>query len=568
MIGLNDLLGRMSMRVASVAALGLLSFTLSTGSAAAETRVLKLYNLHTKEKVSIAFKKDGRYLPQGLKDLNWFLRDWRKKEPTQMDKRLLDLIWEAYRQSGSRDYINVICGYRSAGTNNMLRSRSSGVAKESQHTLGRAMDFFIPDVPLKKMREIGLRMEVGGVGYYPKSGSPFVHFDVGNARHWPRMSRKELVAVFPKGNTIHVPSDGKPLPGYEQALAAYKQRKGSSATTMMAAASSRGGGKTLFAALFGGGADEEEDVANVEVAAAQRAPRPEPVAKTPAKAVEPPVAVAALVPTEKPKLLSNGVPLPIRDTFDTTAPTPPAAIAERPAAEQPESSEFAALVPARVPLPQWAPQRAAPAVIAPSVAVASVASPAQRDDVSALMAAVESTSAAQEIAASAPAQMAYAVPTPRSRPPFEAILSGKPASADAIRDIASASVPMPSEMPSRVAATTPAPHALAVTPSQRPVATASLTPRTQPKILPASAPTVAKAAAPRQNLLLASTGSAKPRAAKPAAPLAVPKGKTGRFARTSPAPTSAPAAIAAAVAPSQDAIQSRIEMAMSAAFAD
>ena len=87
------------------------------------------------------------------------------------------------------------------------------------------MDFFIPDVPLAKLREIGLRMQIGGVGFYPTSGSPFVHMDTGSVRHWPRMTRQQLVRVFPNGNTLHVPSDGKPLPGYAEALAAYKARK-------------------------------------------------------------------------------------------------------------------------------------------------------------------------------------------------------------------------------------------------------------------------------------------------------------------------------------------------------
>ena len=70
----------------------------------------------------------------------------------------------------------------------MLRRRSKGVAKNSQHMRGKAMDFFIPGVPLAKLRAIGLRMQVGGVGFYPTSGSPFVHMDTGSVRHWPRMT--------------------------------------------------------------------------------------------------------------------------------------------------------------------------------------------------------------------------------------------------------------------------------------------------------------------------------------------------------------------------------------------
>ena len=115
----------------------------------------------------ITFKRNGRYDQKGLQQLNRFLRDWRRNEPTKMDPRLFDLVWEVYQKSGSRGYIHVVSAYRSPATNSMLRSRSKGVAKKSQHMLGKAMDFYIPDVKLKKLREIGMKFEVGGVGYYP-----------------------------------------------------------------------------------------------------------------------------------------------------------------------------------------------------------------------------------------------------------------------------------------------------------------------------------------------------------------------------------------------------------------
>ncbi|PSJ61000.1 DUF882 domain-containing protein [Pseudaminobacter soli (ex Li et al. 2025)] len=258
-----------------MAAFGFL--TMVASAASAETRSLKLYFVHTGEKKEITFKRNGRFDPAGLADLNRFLRDWRRNEPTKMDPRLFDLIWEAYRASGSHEYIHVVSAYRSPTTNSMLRSRSKMVAEKSQHMLGKAMDFYLPDVPLKRMREIGLKMQAGGVGYYPTSGSPFVHFDVGNVRHWPRMSRQELVALFPNGKTLHVPSDGKPLPGFEEALAAYEARKGSGGELAVAMAS--GGSKStkrsggLLAALFGGGgSDDEEDSAPV-VASAAPAPK-------------------------------------------------------------------------------------------------------------------------------------------------------------------------------------------------------------------------------------------------------------------------------------------------------
>ncbi len=195
-------------------------------------RALKIYHIHTGETATIVFKRDGVYDQDGLRQLNYILRDWRKNRPTNMDPHLFDLLWQVYGASGSTESIHVVCGFRSPETNAMLRHRSRGVAKHSQHMLGKAMDFFIPGVPLGKLREIGLRMQVGGVGYYPTSGSPFVHMDTGNVRMWPRMSRTQLAQVFPNGKTLYVPSDGKPLPGYAEALAAYKSRKGTPAVMM------------------------------------------------------------------------------------------------------------------------------------------------------------------------------------------------------------------------------------------------------------------------------------------------------------------------------------------------
>ncbi|OWV87242.1 ATP/GTP-binding protein [Rhizobium sp. N122] len=280
-------------KVARTAAAALLAVAVSSpvfvstpSEAAGDTRSLKLYFIHTGEKAVITYKRNGKFDPKGLEQLNRFLRDWRKNQPTKMDPRLFDLIWEVYRQSGSRDYINVVCGFRSPGTNEMLRgrSRNSGVAEKSQHMLGKAMDFFIPDVKLATLRGIGMKMQVGGVGFYPKSGSPFVHMDVGGVRAWPRMSRDELVRLFPNGNTIHIPADGKPLPGYQQAMADYKRRVSGTQIEIASASESAPKHKTLFAALFGGGADEQEDdsddstpVAVAKATPPKAAPAPAPV---------------------------------------------------------------------------------------------------------------------------------------------------------------------------------------------------------------------------------------------------------------------------------------------------
>ncbi len=105
-----------------------------------------------------------------------------------MDRRLFDILWEVYRDVDGKQPINIISAYRSPATNAMLRRRSSGVARFSQHMRGQAIDFFIPGVSLAEIRAAGLRLQRGGVGFYPTSGSPFVHLDTGSVRHWPRMT--------------------------------------------------------------------------------------------------------------------------------------------------------------------------------------------------------------------------------------------------------------------------------------------------------------------------------------------------------------------------------------------
>ena len=199
------------------------SRSLQNAIAEGDTRTITMHHIHTDEDITITYKRDGIYDQAALEKLNWFLRDWRKGQATTMDPHLIDLVWEVQRESGSKEPIWVVCGYRSPETNAMLRHRSSGVARFSQHMLGHAMDFYIPGANLEHLREIGLRLARGGVGFYPTSGSPFVHMDTGNIRMWPRMSHEELARVFPDGKTVQIPSDGKPLPGYAVALAEIRQ---------------------------------------------------------------------------------------------------------------------------------------------------------------------------------------------------------------------------------------------------------------------------------------------------------------------------------------------------------
>ncbi len=243
---------------------GLTSFLLLMGAgsvhdAAAlnETRTLSFHHTHSDEDLTVTFKRDGRYDEEALKQLNHFLRDWRSQEQTTMDRHLFDVLWEVYRDVDGKKPIQIISAYRSPATNAMLHRRSSGVARFSQHMLGHAMDFYIPDVGLEQIRFAGLRLQRGGVGFYPTSGSPFVHLDTGGIRHWPRMTHDQLARVFPDGRTVHIPSDGTPLKGYELARADIEKRgSGDDAGS--------NGLSTLFASLFRGKASDEEDEGSID----------------------------------------------------------------------------------------------------------------------------------------------------------------------------------------------------------------------------------------------------------------------------------------------------------------
>jgi uncharacterized protein YcbK (DUF882 family) len=252
----------------------LLSFfgtqVLQNAVAEGDTRTISLHHTHTDEDITITFKRDGRYDEAALEKLNWFLRDWRKQQETKMDPHLIDLVWEVQRETGSTAPILVVCGYRSPETNAMLRRRSTGVARFSQHMLGHAMDFYIPGVQLDALRAIGLRLQRGGVGFYPTSGSPFVHMDTGGIRMWPRMTREQLVRVFPDQRTVYLPADGRPLAGYELALADIKKRDGSGAEGAVNVADAGGAARSFnpFAKLLHlVRSDDEEDADGASAAA-------------------------------------------------------------------------------------------------------------------------------------------------------------------------------------------------------------------------------------------------------------------------------------------------------------
>ncbi|MFY8113804.1 MAG: DUF882 domain-containing protein [Rhabdaerophilum sp.] len=466
------------------AALLCLSFPTATQDANAngETRALTMHHAHTNELITITYKRDGSFDSGALEKLNWFLRDWRADEPTSMAPQLFDVIWFVYREVGASEPIKVMSAYRSPGTNAMLRRRSRAVAKESQHMRGNAMDIHIPGVSMARVREIGMRLQRGGVGYYPSAGSPFVHLDVGSVRSWPRMPREQLERLFPDGKTVHLPKDGIPLANYELALAEV-QARGGSALDYQTVTTTRG--KSLWALLFGG--DEDEDIArdvgrggrNARVAARSRGNAPtEQVAALPtgdgpgawgvaALNAAPPARVqrapVVVTPTPAPEIAAAPAPA-------AAAPAaPPAAEPQRAPLQvaslpippiRPKGSQFASLVAATEPLPPIRPSGIG--LTSPVPVIAAGPSPAP----------------AEPVALAAAPNM----PLPPLRPaaPAEPV----PPPVVAAAPVAVANVPMPPLRPA-VPAAVEAPVIVAAVPA--PVAVTAPMPPLRPAMSAASA---------------------------------------------------------------------------------
>jgi len=144
---------------------------------------LRLFHTHTGEHIDIVYRHGDTVLPEAEIQLDHFLRDHRTGEVKHYDSRLFDILFELTESVGHPDAeIEIICGYRSSWSNEFLRSRSSGVAKNSLHMQAHAIDIRIPGVSTVALRDAALALHKGGVGYYPRSG--FVHVDTGRVRTW------------------------------------------------------------------------------------------------------------------------------------------------------------------------------------------------------------------------------------------------------------------------------------------------------------------------------------------------------------------------------------------------
>jgi len=145
-------------------------------------RTLALDNLHTGEKLKVDYWVNGSYVKGALRRVNYNLRDFRTGAVYPIDPQLLDLLHALQSMLGTRAAFQVISGYRSPETNAMLREESNGVAANSLHMQGMAIDVRLPGRSLRSLHAAAVRLERGGVGYYPRSD--FVHLDVGRVRYW------------------------------------------------------------------------------------------------------------------------------------------------------------------------------------------------------------------------------------------------------------------------------------------------------------------------------------------------------------------------------------------------
>ena len=145
-------------------------------------RSLSLVNVNTQETLTVTYWSDGAYHRDALNQLNHFLRDSQNNAETEMDPLLFDVLWHTMNLCGFHGSVEVLSAYRSPTTNAWLASVSRGVARDSQHMNGNAMDIRFPGVPVFKIRQAARSLQMGGVGFYPRSG--FVHLDTGPIRYW------------------------------------------------------------------------------------------------------------------------------------------------------------------------------------------------------------------------------------------------------------------------------------------------------------------------------------------------------------------------------------------------
>ena len=149
---------------------------------ASQERSLTFFNTHTKENLTVIYRRQGKYIPESLEKINYILRDHRTGDIHPIDPKLMDFLYDLQTEVGNHGEVHIISGYRSPATNQNLRQNSKGVAKGSLHMQGKALDFRLPGTDTAELRDVARKMKRGGVGYYKKSD--FIQIDTGRVRYW------------------------------------------------------------------------------------------------------------------------------------------------------------------------------------------------------------------------------------------------------------------------------------------------------------------------------------------------------------------------------------------------
>jgi Uncharacterized protein conserved in bacteria len=151
---------------------------------AGDVRRIRMYSGRTGESMDTIYWIEGEYIPEALKEINHFMRDWRTNDVIRIDARTVDIMAASHRLMDVSEPYMLLSGYRCPKTNAMLRSRSSGVARNSLHLKGQAADLRLKSRSVGQMAKAAEACASGGVGRY--SRSDFVHMDCGPVRHWGR----------------------------------------------------------------------------------------------------------------------------------------------------------------------------------------------------------------------------------------------------------------------------------------------------------------------------------------------------------------------------------------------
>jgi uncharacterized protein YcbK (DUF882 family) len=168
----------------SMAAAGalLLPSTKSVANMLSTERTLNFHNVHTDEELTIRCCPEKDYDRETRLRFSSLLRDHHADEVRDMDPGLIDIFFALSAFTGTSGTFKILSGYRSPETNSWLRRLSHGVAEHSMHIEGKAVDIRMDDLSTREIRQAGLALGMGGVGYYPRSN--FVHLDTGRIRTW------------------------------------------------------------------------------------------------------------------------------------------------------------------------------------------------------------------------------------------------------------------------------------------------------------------------------------------------------------------------------------------------